>query len=96
MSVCFSKLARSSLLCSEAGCGANGACAARRDPCGERLAGSETKQSCLKQEIKKPKSSICSVFFSPCLLFPLCTWVGLGERMCLEQCDSSCGQKCEG
>lgn len=28
MSVCFSKLARSNLLCSKAGCEANGACAA--------------------------------------------------------------------
>lgn len=58
--------------------------------------GVRPKQSCLKQEIKKPNSSICSVFFSPCLLFPLCTRVGLGERMCLEQCDSSCGQRAVG
>lgn len=55
--------------------------------------GARARQSCLKQEIKKPNSSICSVFFSPCLLFPLCIWVGLGERMCLEQCHSSCGKE---
>lgn len=96
MSICFSKLACSNLLCSEAGCGANGACAARRDPCGERLAGSETEIDCLKQEIKRPNSSICSVFFSPCLLFALCIRVGLGERMCLEQCDSGRGQRAWG
>lgn len=53
MSVCFSKLAHSNLLCSQAGCGANGACAARRDPHRERLAGSETKIELLKTGNKK-------------------------------------------
>lgn len=53
MSVGFSKLVCSSLLCSEAAWGANGACAPRRDPCGERLAGSETKAELLKTGNKK-------------------------------------------
>lgn len=53
MSICSSKLACSNLLCSEAGCRANGACAARRDPCGERLAGSKTKIELLKTGNKK-------------------------------------------
>lgn len=55
MSICFSKLACSNLLCSEAGCGANGACAARCDPCRERLAGSETEIELLKRGNKKAR-----------------------------------------
>lgn len=53
MSFFFSKLACSDLLCGEAGCKANAACAARWSPCGELLAGSDTKIELLKTGNKK-------------------------------------------
>lgn len=53
MSFFFSKLACSDLLCIQAGCKANGACAARCNPCREHLAGSNTKIELLKTGNKK-------------------------------------------